>query len=458
MTKTLSSVAHELNSTFIGEDLSFKDISIDTRNLTKDSLFIALKGNSFNGNDFICDAQKRGAIGAIVSERSESVLPQIEVKDTKLALGILAKAWRKNFDLPVIAITGSNGKTTVKELVSNIIKQSNNVCVSKENYNNDIGLPITIMGLKEKDQVLILELGANHSGEISYLSSIAKPTIGLITNASASHLEGFGSVNDVAEAKGELLDHLSPDKGFAIINADDHFCNYWFKRCKAKNKLTFGLSSSANCNISGKIKYINGHSCFTISLPDNNLIDINLPLPGIHNVINALAAALVSYASGMSSEDIAYGLSNVKPVKGRLFKISGKNGSVIIDDTYNANPVSSKAAIDYLSGFSQKRILVFGNMAELGSNKKKFHSEIGDYARDKCDLLFTIGDLAKLASDSFGKGSESFDDELVLTSKIEEHLDDNVVVLVKGSRFMKMEKIINQLTNSNKDKQNENLL
>jgi UDP-N-acetylmuramoyl-tripeptide--D-alanyl-D-alanine ligase len=457
MSKTLSSVAHELSSTFTGEDLSFKDISIDTRNLTKNSLFIALNGNHFNGNDFIYDAEKSGAAGAIVSRKSNSILPQIEVKDTKLALGTLAKAWRKNFDLPVIAITGSNGKTTVKELVSNIIKQSNNICVTKENYNNEIGLPITLMGLKEKDEVLILELGANHSGEISYLSSIAKPTIGLITNASASHLEGFGSIHDVAKAKGELLDHLSQDKGFAIINADDHFCDYWLKRSNAKNKLTFGLSSSANCSISGEIQYIDDHSCFTISLPDNNLIDIHLPLPGIHNIINALAAALVSYVSDISSEEIAYGLSNIKPVKGRLFKISGKNGSVIIDDTYNANPVSSKAAIDYLSGFSQKRILVFGNMAELGSNKKKFHSEIGEYARNKCDLLFAIGDLAKLASDSFGKGSESFDDELVLASKIESCLDENVVVLVKGSRFMKMEKIIDQLTNKNKEK-NENLL
>ncbi|OUU80163.1 MAG: hypothetical protein CBC38_01845 [Gammaproteobacteria bacterium TMED78] len=449
MSGRILSVAQKLSKDFTGENLNFKSISTDTRSIAKGALFVALEGKNFDGNEFISEAERKGAIAAIVSKKLKSNLPQIEVEDTKIALGILAKSWRSNFKLPVIAITGSNGKTTVKELISSIFKQTYKICITRENNNNEVGLPMTLIDLEEKDEVLVLELGANHPGEISYLSSIAEPTIGLITNVGPSHLEGFGSVNDVAKAKGEILDYLSPIDGTAIINADDSFYSYWKNKSKARNTITFGTDENADCFIASQIEYINGNSLFKICLPDKTLIDVDLPLLGSHNILNALAASLVGYISGIKPKDIVSGLSSVKKVKGRLCPLLGKKKSTILDDTYNANPISTKAAIDYLSSFEGKRIFIFGDMAELGSSKEKFHSEIGRYAIGKCDIFFTIGDLAKLASIEFGSGSESFDNKTKLISRIESYLDKDVMVLVKGSRFMKMESIIDELVQKN---------
>ncbi len=444
MARTLAAVANVLDARLVGEDAGFGSVSIDTRKLDDGGLFVAIKGENSDGNDFIADAHAKGAAGALVTRRAEVELPQVKVKDTRVAFGRIARAWRENFGIPVVAVTGSNGKTTVKELIASILSNRCNVCVTQGNLNNDLGVPLTLMTLDEEHEALVAEMGANHAGEIDYLSRLVQPTVGVITNANSAHLEGFKSIAGVAAAKGELLDHL-PRAGTAVINADDFYCNDWRARSRAETVLTFGFTAGADCTVVGDIAAGTSGCSFTMRLPEGERVDVALPLAGEHNVLNALAAATAAFALGTADEDIVTGLNSAHAVKGRLNILRGKSGAAVIDDSYNANPGSVKAALDYLANATGKRVFILGDMAELGSDAEELHREIGHYATARCDVLLTLGPLSRHAGEEFGGGAQSFDDVAELGVTVEGLLANDVTILIKGSRVMGLDRLVDLL-------------
>jgi UDP-N-acetylmuramoyl-tripeptide--D-alanyl-D-alanine ligase len=408
------------------------------------SLFVAIAGERFDGNDFVPAAEAAGASGALVSRVAESQLPQIEVDDTRIALGRMANAWRSNFSIPVIGVTGSAGKTTVKELIAGILGIKHRVCVTAGNLNNEIGLPLTLLRLEQSDQALVVELGANHAGEIAYLAGLAEPTIGVITNAGAAHLEGFGSVAGVAAAKGELLDAL-PRAGTSVLNADDPYFHEWHARARTEQTLSFGFSKAADCRPLSEPLYEPARSCFDLRLPDGETLSCELPLLGRMNVVNSLAAAAAATAAGVAADEIAEGLRRIRPVQGRMSLRPGIKDATIIDDSYNANPSAARAALDFLASRDGRRIFVLGDMLELGAEEVALHEELGDYARDCCDSLFAVGRLAAHAAAAFGAAGRSFDglDQLFLA--LNDELVGSATVLVKGSRAMGLEQLVARL-------------
>ena len=442
--RTLAAVAKQVSGTLLGADAAFGRVSIDTRKLDSGALFVAIPGERFDGNDFVPDAHARSAAGAVVSRPADVPLPQVRVHDTRGALSGMARGWRENFPIPVVAVTGSNGKTTVKELIAGILGRSHEVCVTRGNLNNDLGVPLTLMELGDHHEILVIELGANHAGEIAALSQLVSPTVGVITNAGAAHLEGFGSIDGVAHAKGELLDHLSA-AGTAILNADDPYCSAWRRRSRAATVLTFGFDPSADSTVRGEVAEISEGSAFTLALPDGTAVELTLPLRGRHSVLNALAAAAASFAVGVSADGIHAGLCNARPVSGRLNRIRGLGGAAIIDDTYNANPNSTCAALDYLRGCGGRRVFVLGDMAELGPDAAELHRQVGDYARDCCDTLFAIGELSRDAAQAFGSGARSFTELAALRQALKPLLNVDATVLVKGSRVMGLDRLVDSL-------------
>ncbi len=444
MARTLAAVAREVQGTLVGADRAFGVVTTDTRALGPGSLFVAIPGDRFDGNDFVDEASAKGAAGALVSRLATSPLPQIEVRDSRRALGAMGRAWRASFSLPVVAVTGSSGKTTVKELVAAILGVSRSICVTQGNLNNDIGVPLTLMRLTHEHDALVIELGANHAGEIDYLARLAQPTVGIITNAAEAHLEGFGSLRGVCAAKGELLDHL-PRAGTAVLNADDQFCRDWVARSRCEFTVTFGFVENADCRVLGEPHFRATGSEFRMRLPDGEEADVWLPLLGRQNVANALAAAAAAQAIGASTEDIVAGLARAAPVRGRLRAVPGRNGATIIDDSYNANPGSVHAALDHLAALSGRRILVFGNMAELGPTAPALHKEIGEYARGRCDVLLAIGDLASEAATVFGAAGQRLPDIEAAREALDPLLTSDTTVLVKGSRVMGLDRLVRTL-------------
>jgi UDP-N-acetylmuramoyl-tripeptide--D-alanyl-D-alanine ligase len=444
MTRTLAAVAREVQGELVGADQPFGVVTTDTRALGPGSLFIAIPGDRFDGNDFVDEASSKGAAGALVSRLASSALPQIHVRDSRRALGAMARAWRASFGIPVVAVTGSSGKTTVKGLIAAILGVSRSICVTQGNLNNDIGVPLTLMRLTAEHDALVVELGANHAGEIDYLARLAQPTVGVITNAAEAHLEGFGSLRGVCEAKGELLDHL-PRAGTAVINADDQFRGDWVARSRCESTVTFGFAANADCRVLGEPSFLATGSEFRMHLPDGEEADVWLPLLGRQNVANALAAAAAAQAVGTSAEDIVAGLARAMPVRGRLRAIAGRNGATIIDDSYNANPSSVHAALDHLAGLRGQRILVLGNMAELGPSAPALHKEVGEYARGRCDRLFAIGELANEAAAAFGPSGQRVADIEEARAALDPLLRDGVTVLVKGSRVMGLDRLVKTL-------------
>jgi UDP-N-acetylmuramoyl-tripeptide--D-alanyl-D-alanine ligase len=444
MARTLAGVAREVQGRLVGADQPFAAVTTDTRALMSGSLFVAIPGDRFDGNDFVEEAFTKGAAGALVSRLGSSALAQIEVRDSRRALGAMARAWRASFTIPLVAVTGSSGKTTVKELIAAILGVSRSVCVTQGNLNNDIGVPLTLMRLTAEHDVGVIELGANHAGEIDYLASLAQPTVGVITNAAAAHLEGFGSLRGVCVAKGELLDHL-PRAGTAVLNADDQFRSDWVARSRCEFTVTFGFSPNADCRVLGEPHFLAKGSEFRMHLPDGEEADVWLPLLGRQNVANALAAAAAAQAVGTSVDDIVAGLARAAPVRGRLRAVPGRNGATIVDDSYNANPGSVRAALDHLAALAGKRILVLGNMAELGPAGPALHGEIGEYARGRCDALFAIGDLASEAAKAFGAEGRTVADIEAARAAIESSLASDVTVLVKGSRVMGLDRLVRAL-------------
>ena len=428
-------------------DVVIKSVSTDTRSIGSGDLFVALKGENFDGNEYVEKAAEKGAVAAIVDGDvvAEGIV-LIKVDDTRLALGKLATYWRKQLDLKVIGLTGSNGKTTVKEMIACILSEVGKVTSTAGNFNNDIGLPLTLLQMKPEHEYAVIEMGANHSGEIAYLTSLTRPDVAILNNAAPAHLEGFGSMQGVAEAKGEIFSGLSED-GVAVINQDDKYAGYWLSLCKNYKKIKFGLSAEAD--VSTDVAAENYDGCFTLKT-QNGDVEINLKVLGFHNLKNALAASAASLALNIGLKDIKAGLEKFSGVKGRLQVSKAANDSVIIDDTYNANPSSMKAAIDVLSALTKRSVLVLGDMGELGDDAESLHDDIGRYAKEKnINTVMTLGVLARHAAESFGENGFSYSDKDQLIKDVCLQLGNDVAVLVKGSRSMHMEDVITALIDNN---------
>lgn len=443
---SLSKAAVAINADLTGNDENFVGCSTDTRTINKGNLFIALKGENFNGHDFVSIAEENGASSLLLEEDISHTKPVLKVDNTRKAMGLLAKSWRDELSVSLVAITGSNGKTTVKEMVSSILSEISEVHATAGNFNNDIGVPLTLFELDKKHQYAVIEMGANHPGEIEWLSSIARPNVAVITQCAPSHLEGFGSIEGVAKAKAEIFSGLQ-SSGTAIINADDKYADYWKQTCSHLNQFSFGINTRSADVTAKNINVLNEINAIQFDLHDvNHSITINLPLTGKHNVMNALAAAACCLSLDVSIETIKSGLENMSPVKGRLQVNTGKYGSRIIDDTYNANPESLNAAINVLKNFNGSRYLVLGDMGELGKAAIKHHVEAGKLARAAAiDGLFCIGELSLNAKESFGEGATHFDSYEELENRLLNLLNNETTLLIKGSRYMQMDRIVNSL-------------
>ncbi len=441
----LSDAAKELSSPMVGDDVLFSGCSTDSRSELHDKLFIALKGENFDGHDFIEQAETAKASALLVSKSIKSKLPSIVVEDTKLAMGQLASIWRDKFNAPLVAITGSNGKTTVKEMLSSILNQNHNVLVTQGNFNNDIGMPLTLFGLGEQHEYIVLEMGANHLGEIDYLSKLAKPNVAVITQCAPAHLEGFGSIDGVAEAKSEIYHGLNDD-GIAIINADDDYAEFWLNKTQHLKSLTFGMNKQADVFASNiELSQITKNYCFTLNYQTES-ISIQLPVSGMHNIMNALAAASCAISLNIPFEMIQSGLESFAGVKGRLQIKEAANGATLIDDSYNANPTSLLAAMKYLVSLGEDSFLVLGEMGELGDDAEFLHAKAGQQAKQLgIKYLFTVGTLAMHASESFGDDSKHYESKAELSKDVLLKSSKDSKILVKGSRSMKLEEIVDAL-------------
>ena len=434
-------------------DIAFSRVTTDSRTIRARDLFVALKGDAFEGHDYVIAALAAGASAAMVHQERDTFVgrPCIAVRDTRLALGQLARAWRARFTLPLIGVAGSNGKTTVTQMIASILRAS----VSNEatafctegNLNNDIGLPLTVLRLDDTHRIGVVELGMNHPGEIAYLSGIARPTIGVVTNAQREHQEFMKTVRDAAIENASMFDFLPAD-GIAIVNADDAHHALFVDRAGSRPTLSFGIEQPADVRVSIDDSDATFGSHLSIATPSGN-IDVALAIAGRHNALNAAAATAAALAAGVSLADVARGLQAFRPVKGRLVKSLLSSGAVLLDDTYNANPDSVRAAIDVLASIGGRRVLVLGPMAKVGDQGPAFHREVGDYARSRgVDRLVAIGDATAPATDAFGAYASRHDDIEALIEAVRDEADAGTTLLVKGSRSARMERVIDALTGS----------
>jgi UDP-N-acetylmuramoyl-tripeptide--D-alanyl-D-alanine ligase len=438
---TLAALAACGRGVLHGKDRPVSAIGIDSRTLPPGALFVALKGER-DGHEFAAAAVTRGAAALLVERRLPIDIPQVVVHDTLAALTECARARRRAFAGPVIGVTGSNGKTTTKEMLGAIVHQRGPALVTGGNLNNHIGVPLTLLSLDASHRTAVIEMGANHRGEIAHLTSIAQPGIGLVTNAGAAHLEGFGSLDGVAAGKGELFAGL-PDDGVAVINADDAYADTWRRLAAARRVVTFGVER-ADFSARGIMPSMDASRPsveFELVTPAGTA-PVRLQLTGTHNLRNALGAAAAAHAAGATLGDIAAGLGAVMPVKGRLDTRPALNGAVLIDDTYNANPGSLKAGLDAFRDFGRTRWLILGDMMELGPASDALHAEIGRYAREAgVERLLAVGPRSKHAAEAFGSGGSWFEniDDVIEAARC--GLQPGVVVLVKGSRASRLERV-----------------
>ncbi len=443
----LSAAGASLGVAHQGADVEFDSVGTDSRSVTPGMLFVALKGDRFDGHCFVREVLAAGAAGAMVERAwadANPGLPLIAVIDTRLALGQLAASWRRRFAIPLIGITGSNGKTTVKEMCAAILRvQFDNapdaVLATTGNLNNDIGLPLTLLRLRASHRAAVIEMGMNHVSEIDYLTRLAAPTVALVNNAQRAHLEGLGTVQDGALAKGEIFAGLAAD-GVAVFNADDAQAGIWRELSRERRQVSFGLDQPAD--VSGGFEPHGLGGDLRLATPWGE-VALSLAVPGRHNARNACAAAAATLAAGASLAAVKQGLESFAGVKGRLQRRAGLNGALVIDDSYNANPDSMRAAIDVLASLPGKCIFVMGDMGEAGAAAGQFHDEIGGYAKSHgIDRLFCIGGLAAAAAHNFGAGGQHFERIEDLLKALPGELDAQTTVLVKGSRFMKMERVV----------------
>jgi len=426
-----------------GADCGFDGVSTDTRTLNSGELFFALSGPNFDGGEFLSQASEKGAAGAVVRSLVKDDVAQITVDDTRLALGRLGASWRQQHTATVVGVTGSNGKTTIKELIAACLSRIAPTLATAGNLNNDIGMPLMLLRIDSSHRYAVLEMGANHIGEIGYLTSLAQPDVVVISNAGIAHLEGFGSITRIAHGKGEILQGDTRPR-FAILNAEDGFYQYWLSLVEDIESLSFGLSDGADVHASHIIA-AKGAVSFRLHLPEA-AIDVAMPLAGLHNVRNACAAAAVATALNVSPEEIVAGLESVQPIGGRLQPLAGMNGATLYDDSYNANPESVQMAGDFLVTLSGTNWLVLGDMFELGESADEMHYDVGKALRDsRIDRLYAIGDLSRQTVRGFGDGGEWFNSIETLIARLVGDLSTDVNVLIKGSRGMRMERVVTAL-------------
>jgi UDP-N-acetylmuramoyl-tripeptide--D-alanyl-D-alanine ligase len=458
----LSEAARAIRAELRGEDREFEAVSTDTRALTGRALFVALRGNRYDGHEFIAQAVKSGAAAAMVdggwrmaNGGSSGRLPLLVVADTKNSLGTLAAYWRGKFSIPLVALTGSNGKTTVKEMLASILREAVSIesripnpesCVhaTRGNLNNDIGVPLTLLGLRGGHRYAVIEMGMNHAGEIRYLAGLAMPDVALVNNAGPAHVEFFDSVEAIAHAKGEIFEGLKPG-GTAVINADDRHAGIWRDLAAGRRVVDFGIDSHrAAVTATYRLNWL--ESEIVVKLPQGEARAV-LKAPGVHNVRNALAASAAAVALQVPAPAIEQGLARFAGIKGRLQRKAARSGATLIDDTYNANPDSIRAAIDVLAACPAPTILVLGDMGELGSRSAELHRDIGAYARRRnISRLFAIGDATRETVSAFGAAgahASSLDD---LLHMLRASATPQATLLVKGSRFMQMERVVADLT------------
>ncbi len=444
--ETMTALAHRLVAKAMGADAVFTRVCTDSRQLAAGDLFVALKGERYDGHEFVSRAGAQGAVGALVSQAQDCALPQVVVPDSLRGLQDYATAWRADFSLPIVAVTGSNGKTTTKQMLSAIFESRGPVLATAGNLNNHIGLPLTLLGLRTEHRTAVIEMGANHAGEIARLSEITRPQVGVITQAGDAHLEGFGSREGVAKAKGELFSGLGSES-VAVINNDDAFAPLWKKQAAHCAQITFSLSERADVSaLNIDPQAAGGGVRFELRTGEGR-VPVQLPLAGRHNVSNALAAAGCAVALGMDLKDIAAGLARMKPVAGRLSWVATLSGARVLDDSYNANPTSLRAGIDVLAACSGQRILVLGDMGELGADSERLHHEAGVAAKQRgLDALYATGRFSEQAVKGFGAGAQHFADVAALIAALKPRLDSRSFLLVKGSRSSRMERVVAALT------------
>lgn len=437
----LSDVQSQLQAELIGANVAFADVSTDTRSIKEGDLFVALTGPNFDGHDFLNQAKDAKAAAAIVSKNVRTDLPCLKVADTRKALGMLAKYHRAQHPIPIAAITGSCGKTTTKTMLAHILSQRAPTHVNKASFNNDIGVPLTLLGLRKEHQFAVSEMGANHPGEIQYTTSLVRPHVAVINNVAPAHLEGFGSVKGVATAKSEIFQGLDDD-GIGVVNADDKFADYIREQVGNHKIITFGIQNQADVMARNVGLNHDGFAQFTLVTPKGNA-EVTLPVIGEHNVMNALSAAAIAIAFDLTINEIKTGLETFEPVDMRLIRKKGHYGSLVLDDTYNANPLSFDAALHVLVHYPGESILVIGDMGELGERVREFHQEIGVKAKNLgVKHLLAVGEMSQLAVEAFGENGVCYPSHQALIADLLPHLKQDVTVLVKGSRRTQMERVV----------------
>jgi UDP-N-acetylmuramoyl-tripeptide--D-alanyl-D-alanine ligase len=441
---SLSQLCTPLQACLQGSDVVISGVSTDTRTLREGDLFVALQGPNFDGHAFVTGAQQIGAVAALVTQPIECSLPQLIVADTRLALGTIAQLHRQRFSLPIVAVTGSCGKTTTKTLLANILKECGEVLATQGTLNNDIGVPLTLLGLAPQHEYAVIEMGANHANEIAYVTHLTHPNVAVITNAGPVHLEGFGDVAGVARVKGEIFQGLT-ETGIAVLNADDAFFYYWRELLANKPFISFGLQNTADVMAMDLSIDEQGFSHFNLQTLAGS-IPIHLSLLGRHNVYNALAASAAALAIQVSLSDIKAGLENAQPVAKRMQQYRGINGALLIDDSYNANPVAFVAAIEVLVKQAGEPILVIGDMGELGERAEEYHYQLGiDAKRLGVQRLYAQGKLSRQATNAFGEGAYYFANKEQMIAALQKELSANSRVLIKGSRSARMEDVVDAL-------------
>jgi UDP-N-acetylmuramoyl-tripeptide--D-alanyl-D-alanine ligase len=441
----LDAATRALRATRSGPNAVFTGVSTDSRQIRPGDLFVALRGERLDGHAYVAAALASNAAAALVEEGAPLAAgdaPLIVVPDTREALGRLAAFWRSRFTLPLIAVTGSNGKTTVKEMLAAALRAAvgeDAVLATAGNLNNDIGVPLMLLRLREKHCFAVIEMGMNHLGEISHLTRLARPGVAVVTNAGMAHIGEVGSREAVARAKGEVYEGLS-QLGVAVINADDDFAQFWRELNRGRRVIDFGIDQPAAVSAQFELGPVG--SLVSIRTPDSAYV-ARVQVPGLHNVRNALAAAAAAHALGIASTLVAVGLATYAGTRGRLQRRAARGGSTLIDDSYNANPDSVNAAISVLAAAAGTRVLVLGDMGELGEAGSALHGETGRRARDAgIDHLLTLGELSEATTRAFGSGAKHFHELGELCAALERLLGRDTTVLVKGSRFMRMERVV----------------
>lgn len=463
---SLGDLARASGGTLVGEDREISSVSTDSRSIASGDVYFCLSGDNYDGHDYAVASVAAGAVAVVCERRVNSGVAELVVPDARQAYGVLARLWRASLNTQLIGVTGSNGKTTVKQLLSEICAAAGSVHSTRANDNNDIGVPQTLLDINRSHQFGVVEMGANQLGEIRWLGSIAKPDVAIITNVSASHLEGFGSVEAVYREKSAIYDSLA-QSGVAIVNLDDAFAEDWLALNRHREVITFGSSKNAQVYVD---KLAGTSVKIHCQVPEyEGVVDAECNLTGNHNLMNVAAAAAAAIACGIDLAVIAHGVANAAPVKGRLNYLHLADGITVIDDTYNANPASTRAAMEVLASHDAERWLVLGDLGELGQDAAAHHTQLGEFAcAGRVDRLFAVGDLSRRAVAAFGDRAEWFKDKEALCERLQEALDNNIdsdaasdtkkqaaadvgsanggtVVLVKGSRSMAMDVVVNAL-------------